>query len=492
MLNHIITLITLILMIFSSSSSALADGGVFKSQDNGFWHLFKEDKQVCFINYKDGIQKMLISIQLNDNFEEKKALWLFPIPAQPNEAKIDILKAAPIFNGHNFEIIIKTKLVECFDWLYYTQIYPILPIQARGDALEAAQGSFQILYTLTKFGLTTELISAKNKQVFTEYLKTHKITFSDKFNKLLDEYIEKDYIFVISWLSNSDEFKKSKTFPIEVFITFKTPKIFFPLRLTSIYDNLKIPIIIYVVNFVTPDLFENIISKTKIEHFILFEYIPPNDLLDFFFNINKIKDFKYTKISINTTADDFNQDLWISNQETSRITLLTKLYNNTNAFIVFWVILISAISSLISSLLILHNHKPNYMFFLFLGFSNIFSILGLIIFTYSFNINKFLSVKLPQFNNKTNYSTVIINAFFWALAFAAITILFCSSKFIGPIEYIKAYFIYLSVFFIFTTLCKTLWWLNYKLALFIASFSLIFMILTYYTDYLINSYLFTI
>ena len=492
MLKNIITLITFILMIFSSSSSALADGGVFKSIDNGFWHLFKEDKQVCFINYKDGIQKMLISVQLNDNFEEEKALWLFPIPAQQNEAKIDILKAAPIFNGYNFEIIIKTKLVECFDWLYYTQIYPIPPIQARGDALASAQGGFQILYTLTKFGLTTELISAKNKQVFTEYLKTHKITFPDKFNKLLDEYIQKDYIFVISWLSNSEEYKKSKTFPIEVFITFKTPKMFFPLKLSSIYDNLKIPIIIYVVNFVTPDLFENIISKTKIEHFILFEYIPPNNLLDFFFNINKIEDFKYTKISIDSPANDLNQDLWISNQEPPRITLLTKLYDNTNSFIIFLVILISAISSLISSLLIFHKHKPNNIFFLILGASNLFSILGLIVFTYSININKFLSIKLPQFNKKTKYSHVLFNALFWALVFAALTISFGSSRFISPIEYIKAYFIYLTVFFLFTTLCKTLWWLNYKLALFIATFSLIFMILTYYTDYLINSYLFTI
>ncbi len=491
MLKHIVTLITLTSMILNSASLAFADGGVFKSQDNGFWHLFKEDKQVCFINYKDGIQKMLISVQLNDNFEEKKALWLFPIPAQSNEAKIDILKAAPIFNGHNFEIIIKNKLSECFDWLYYTQIYPIPPIQAHGNALATAQGGFQILYTLTKFGITTELISAKNKQLLTEYLKTHKITFPEKFNKLLDEYIEKDYIFVISWLSNSDEYKKSKTFPIEVFITFKTSKMFFPLKLTSIYENLKIPIIIYIVNFVSPDLFESIISKTKIEHFFLFEYMPPNDLLDFFFNINKIKDFKYTKISIDSPANDFNQDLWISNQEPPRITLLTKLYNNTNAFIIFLVILISAISSLISSILIFHSHKPNYMFFLFLGASNLFSILGLIVFTYSININKFLSIKFPPFNNETKYSTIIFNALFWALALAAVTISFCSSKFHGPIEYIKAYFIYLAVFFIFMTLCKTLWWLNYKLALFIATFSLTFMILTYYTDYLINSHLFS-
>ena len=110
-------------LLMLNYKNAIADGGVFKPKDNSSWYLFNEQSQLCFINYQNETQKMLINVALNDKFEEEKALWLFPIPAKPNEAKIDILNSAPMLRGDNLEIEFGREIGPYFEYFYKTQIY---------------------------------------------------------------------------------------------------------------------------------------------------------------------------------------------------------------------------------------------------------------------------------------------------------------------------------------------------------------------------------
>ena len=242
--NLLLFIITLT-SLFLFHVNAFADGGVFKFRDNSSWLLFREESQLCFINYQDDTQKMLINVSLNDKFEEEKALWLFPIPAKTNEIQIDILNSAPKLEGINFEVDYEKKIDEYYKYLWATQIYTLPFLYTlSGTSLSGlfSKQGFDVIQKIEKYGITTELISVKNKQNFIDYLAKHKIKFSDEFNKILDEYIGQEYIFVLSWLSNSKEYKNNNKFPVEVFVTFKTPKIFFPLKFTSIYGHSNISI----------------------------------------------------------------------------------------------------------------------------------------------------------------------------------------------------------------------------------------------------------
>lgn len=60
--------------------------------DNDEWQLFDENQQNCAINYKDGIQNMILKVSIGKNLNAEKAAWLFPIPAEPQKTVIDVIK----------------------------------------------------------------------------------------------------------------------------------------------------------------------------------------------------------------------------------------------------------------------------------------------------------------------------------------------------------------------------------------------------------------
>ena len=491
MMNYIkntITLILVIISLFLIYGNAIADGGVFKLRDNSSWMLFKEDAQLCFINYQDETQKMLINVSLNDTFEEEKALWLFPIPAKPNEAQIDIINTAPVLSGSDFETEFRLKTTQYFKYLLATQIYPLPLIVATGRHLTGffSKAGINVLEKIEKFGITTELISVKSKQNFIDYLKMHKVKFSDEFNKILDNYIGKDYIFVLSWLSNSKEYKNNKQFPIEVFVTFKTPKIFFPLKFTSIYGHLNISIFVYVINFVTPELFNNIISKTKVEYLIMPEYHTSDELSKFFFNNKNFKNLKYTKISISSEATNFTDDLWIEPNAPMKTSIQSIIYSNLDIFFIALLAILSSASSVFASSIIFFGYGPRYKSFMLLGLMNLFSIIGLTIAAYDINIDNLLTKKLPEIKRSTNFSKIILNSLIVILILAASTLSFTSYEFYSSNQNIILFSIYFIVISVCVLVWVTLYLKNHYIAIYITLFSIFFILLLMYSSDLLG------
>jgi len=388
-------------------SIAFADGGAFSyTGDDSSLLLYNEKSQLCFINHQDDTQKMLLNVTLNDKFDDNKIIWLFPIPAKPNETTIDIIESAPN--------LISTDLKSEFDrkFEYYKRLYfasQIFFIPSLFDLITISnfyksksanyENGVEILQKIDKHGITSELINVKNKNDFIEYLKFHKIKFSDDFNKILDQYLGNDYLFVLSWLSNRSKYKtKSLETPhnyelstnnlaLEIFITFKTPKIFFPLKFTSIYSDAIIPINIYVMNFVTPELFSEIMPFSKSEYYSIPNFNVPTELKNFFFNTNQFDELKYTKIIINSSANNFVNDLWINKNIPIYITLISKFKNHLNIIFIVLFAFISCLSSLLAGKLFFYDSSKTYLFLL--GLLNLIS---------SFAV--FLGIFFSMYNNR--------------------------------------------------------------------------------------------
>lgn len=75
-----------------------ADGMILVLPDDN-WKLFDEEKQNCAINYKDGIQSMILEVSMGKELEGEQAVWLFPIPAAPEKTVVDIIKGFPAPEG---------------------------------------------------------------------------------------------------------------------------------------------------------------------------------------------------------------------------------------------------------------------------------------------------------------------------------------------------------------------------------------------------------
>lgn len=91
MYSKIIFFLLLILPI------SFADGMVhYLEEFETIWRPLDVNRQYCAMNYQDGFEKMILTISVNDIYGSK-AVWLFPVPAEPDDIVIDILKEFPRF-----------------------------------------------------------------------------------------------------------------------------------------------------------------------------------------------------------------------------------------------------------------------------------------------------------------------------------------------------------------------------------------------------------
>jgi uncharacterized membrane-anchored protein len=193
---------------------------------------------------------------------------------------------------------------------------------------------YEIWQHIDKYGISTEVMTAWDTEKFYHYLEVRGTNLQPEAKRLIEEYISKpNYSFVISWISNPEEYKQANANnnyyynqePIGVFARFPTEKIYYPMRLTSVYNEQHLPVTINLVGFVEPNIFSNISKETKIGYY-------SSDRLQYGLNeeesANKIfngkipTSVKYTKISINAQAKYFTQDIEFAKNPSASAMLL--------------------------------------------------------------------------------------------------------------------------------------------------------------------------
>ncbi|MEM0360422.1 MAG: hypothetical protein QXK06_03770 [Candidatus Diapherotrites archaeon] len=366
----------LILMVSVFSTPAFADGMAVSRRLDGLWGLHPEKQQVAAINFKDGFQNMLISIDLDSEVRGEKAVWIFPVPASPEKVVIDIHKGFPRFAGEDIDNIYKHSIWESATVMGFYSTIPIigpiigamLPLFMLGTARGVNyEKGITIHESIQKLGVTTELITAKNQDALAQYLQGKGLELPEKSKAIIGEYIGKDYSFVVSYISDLEEFRlESQTYrqnptfdneyypyyespiPIGVFVKFPTEKIYFPLKPTSVYESAEIPITLFVVGHVSPNLSKETKPLSKTSYFMQNYYYGSTSDSAAFFNNQEIKRLDYTKIQITAPSKYFTEDLWIENSAPITVGLKGFIATNIFWFGLAWFIALCIISSLIA------------------------------------------------------------------------------------------------------------------------------------------------
>lgn len=427
-MKRIISFFTIFLLSFSLVSTVLADGFIHV-YDKDTWNLFDEQQQVCAINYKDGIQHMILTVNTDEQLKGEKAVWIFPVPARPEKISIDILKGFPKLLGYDVEEKADESLSEVFTVMRVSQIYtfPLLIFTFIGGQFGAAGlgGDFggdlgvTVYERIEKMGLTTELVSAVDSSSLTSYVTSKGLTLPTASGKILDEYVGQEYSFVVSWISDIEKFNQEQILayrgiyanPIGVYITFPTEKIYYPLKPTSVYGSKRVPAIIYVLDYVEPELYNAIKADTEVNYFFIDLLYSSDELKDFFAGYNKdfttyysfgaqtpgltsgfkIQNVKYTKIKINVPSKYLTQDLWMEVSAPLKV----KAADFVNRFEVVWgfifFILCSCLASLLSGIIIFKDTASKIKLFLF-GLWNSLTLIG-------FSIAAYLNSREIQQNN---------------------------------------------------------------------------------------------
>lgn len=420
MKKFIIIAILLLLLI----PLALSDGAIViydPTMEEG--KILTEEGQFAAINYTSGIEKLIIAVNLADVEKGKQALWLFPVPAEPEKVRVDVLKGFPYFSGYKKEGI--TKAIEYgFFFAMLSLFGPFSFVMLTAGTIGSGErdvGVVDVYSHLEKMGMTVEVINAKEAEALYNYLKEKNKALPEELKPILEEYLGKNYSFVVAWISDLEELKQyispEKVHPEEyywyprtslpligVYVSFPTNKIYYPLKPTSVYGNKTIPITIYVLGHVTPEL-----PFAKAEYFYSRGYTItdiPWELQKFFEGVD-LSDIKYTKITMSMPAQVLTHDLWIRN-EAPPIVWINEYLADTGldvliGFILF--LMYSCLISLITGLLFFESEtkRPSNKKLAIAGLFNVLTILG-----YWILAPKYLNIEKKRGNFRALFAGVYL------------------------------------------------------------------------------------
>jgi len=467
-MNKIIFLFLILsTVILLLPSKILADGGMYRhiiTYEKDEWVPINQDEQVCTISYENGKETMIISVK--GELEGNETVWIFPVPTKPEKTTIAIIDEFPEFSGYEVKSKVGYEMHEKIPVFALTQVYPIvfysvytfsfsagLGGKGYGTGLEEDTG-VTIHEHLEKAGLTAELITTKDENALNDYLKEKNLDLPDESLSLIREYIGKDYSFVISWISDVTKYKQETGGNVLGIKTeFSAGEIYYPLKLTSIYGERKIPVLIYVSGHVSPKIYDEIKDVTKVNYYS--------------------GDKQYTKIKINAKSNLFIEDLWIGSFAPPEILFADFILLNPIIFLIIVFALLSCAASILSGFIVFKREVSLNRLGL-IGLSNFLTLIG-------FTIATSISIKEKRKEKNKSYLK-----FFYLLL--GLTVLLFILAFIvrsGGLLLIAILILFLSIITGMLILATS----SGKKFGFIVLFSIIFLILTglfYY--YMVNAY----
>jgi hypothetical protein len=408
---------------FILPQKVIADGFMIKPDPySDRWDYSEETEQKAFINYENGFQKMIISVGYKPT-DQEDLMWIFPVPSNPEDISIDVLKSVPQLNGEEISLKAKSKLDGIKESLLATQIYPIFifnfvshellyvdststfSVNLSGGKLSGNDQDVIVYQHMVKEGITSEVLTAKTATGLLNYLSEQGLDVDINSIPVLNDYIGKEYSFIVSWIESSSYLGDSITsselasllqldqqgrYPIAepnyssrekgIFISFPTRSLYFPLIPTSVYGSKVVPATIRVLGHTSPKVFDEIEPYTKVEYYLSRDYdIYQEDSFSKSFYNGDEKILKYTKIEIDSPSDNFIDDLWIKRRAPLKTHIVTFLVQHEDLFSSILLVISSVLTSLIVGLVIFNKLEKKYKKILLLGLSNCLTVLFLMV-----------------------------------------------------------------------------------------------------------------
>jgi|GEM_PF-533649 len=200
------------------------DGALIIPIDNGRPSFGDETGQQAYINYANGREKMVVSIDAKTP-KDRDAVWIFPVPANPDKVIVDVLDDLPSLNGESLYANTSHAIGSALKSLISTQIYPYpifwffeQPWRVQGglgggemyqsSLLQSAPTSIPAPVTvyehIEKGGMTSEIITAKTSKGFFDYVHQKGFDIKPDSLPIVKSYIGKNYSFIVSWFAKAE------------------------------------------------------------------------------------------------------------------------------------------------------------------------------------------------------------------------------------------------------------------------------------------------
>lgn len=285
---------------------------------------------MCAINFQNGEQRMLISVQPSATDAAATALWIFPVPAPPGRTSVEIVGAFPQLKGWNvinqardraaaFCILagVHSQVVNPLGFPSAAAIPPAFGVAATPGLFRGRNRGVTVHESIERLGLSLELVSTDDPAALPTHLAEKGMRFiPDDFTTILGDYVAKDYCFIICWISDLQEFDRAQRGrgTVSVFAQFPADRPFFPMRPTAIYGDRIVPIEIFLLDFVTPTIDPQMAPRPvvayEISHGIRRQLKDAPALGRFFEGRDPDQSLRVTHIEARIPSNQWKSDLW--------------------------------------------------------------------------------------------------------------------------------------------------------------------------------------
>lgn len=154
--------------------------------------------------------------------------------------------------------------------------------------------------------MVLEVLSARETGALSRYVENIGLSFDEKEQSLLDYYTKKNYAFLLLYEESVDE----DLFSLTIYTEFPSEYIYYPMKLTSAYDTLNIPVDLFIHGLHRPKGdYDYAIFPTY--HVTLRDYFDTEEFMQMT-GIDKVEaGEKFTRLSINEPAHNYTEDLMI-------------------------------------------------------------------------------------------------------------------------------------------------------------------------------------
>lgn len=340
----LLALISVVLIPTSSRGD-----GTFYFYDNELWKIGKETFQYAYITYENGIETMTLAVKLKD-VNGTKGVWMFPVPANISSVKIENITthnfpySPPSLDSENLnkkfnETFVFSAITTCMQPIPFNILVYLTGQIVASSAGYAGEGSPEAI-TIWYHGIIFEIVSLSNENAFTRYLNSNNLTLNSATNTVIDSYLNKNYTMIFGWIENITEYKdwlaknRIERPILNIKLSFPTKKIFFPLKISSVFGDQEVEVLLHIKKMVSPVLYPEIKNFTHITY-----------------KTNGVR------VLIKTRASNFTHDLWFSEGIPDYVETET-LFINNNIQVIFLMNTLSSIGALaISNRLIFSKYN---------------------------------------------------------------------------------------------------------------------------------------
>ncbi len=443
-------------LLLISFSTIKADGVMIAPYKDNFDY-YLENQQAAYIKHDGNYEDLLISI--NYDRSDENLVWLLPIPSSPEKINIDNLAFFPVISGNNIKEKTKDNFNTAIDYALSTFYAPIISVKPQNykksfneaALLDNSAEDNQVIVhqEINKHGITTQILTAKNSQAIQNYFENKNFQFNVKNIHYLDQYINQDYSFVISWIqpnSNTNQNFENKA----IYIKFPSKNIYYPMKLTSAYGMEQIKVDLRLIGYYDielPSIYrhqavvqyyydDKIYVNQNKNHQLAYNYLLPNRQLD---NDNYYHNIRYTKISFNSPAKQYNKDITIplNTKNPLNLIIVEQFSRHLGIMVILTTVLVHFIAAFISSFI---QFGFKHIKLSLLSISSLFSIFTFAAIVYIYKTRNDLAEAKPllkELKQSGVYKKRKISSFLLIITIYLILIHFILMLGNGPIGYLS-------------------------------------------------------